>query len=101
MVFLVQFLEFKHRTRAPAFGPRPPDEDIAVLAPQPATAGSFSGHELSRRREREAATDERQQVLAEARREANEIVARAQKTADDVRTQELGATRSETVAGPV
>lgn len=47
------------------------------------------------RREREAATDERQQVLAEARREANEIVARAQKTADDVRSQELGATRAE------
>jgi F-type H+-transporting ATPase subunit b len=47
------------------------------------------------RLEREAATDERQQVLAEARREANEIVARAQKTADDVRTQELSATRSE------
>ena len=47
------------------------------------------------RREREQAADEKQQVLAEARRDANDIVARAQKAADEVRAQELATTKTE------
>ncbi|MGH2468057.1 MAG: F0F1 ATP synthase subunit B [Candidatus Limnocylindrales bacterium] len=47
------------------------------------------------RREREQAADEKQQLLAAARRDANDIVARAQKSADEVRAQELAATNAE------
>jgi F-type H+-transporting ATPase subunit b len=47
------------------------------------------------RRDREAAADQRQAVLAEARREAGEIVARAQRMADDVRDQSVGETQAE------
>jgi F-type H+-transporting ATPase subunit b len=47
------------------------------------------------RRDREAASDQRQAVLAEARREANEIVARAQRLAEDSREQTIAETRSE------
>jgi len=47
------------------------------------------------RRDREAAADERQAVLQAARREANDIVARAQKAADDLRDHEVSATRQE------
>lgn len=47
------------------------------------------------RLDREKATEERQQVLADSRREANEILTRAQRTADETRERELGETRSE------
>lgn len=47
------------------------------------------------RREREAAADQRQAVLAEARREAGEIVARAQRMADEAREQGVADTQSE------
>jgi len=47
------------------------------------------------RREREAAADERLAVLTDARREAREILERAQKVADETRERELAATRSE------
>ena len=47
------------------------------------------------RREREAAADQRQAVLAEARREAGEIVARAQRMADEAREQGVAHTQSE------
>ncbi len=47
------------------------------------------------RREREAASDERQAMLHEARQEANEILARAQKAAEDIHARELGVTRQE------
>jgi F-type H+-transporting ATPase subunit b len=47
------------------------------------------------RREREAATDQRQAVLAEARREANEIIARAQRLSDETREQGVAETRTE------
>jgi len=45
--------------------------------------------------DREKAAQERQQVLAESRREANDILTRAQRTADETRERELGETRSE------
>ncbi|HXG39612.1 MAG TPA: F0F1 ATP synthase subunit B [Candidatus Limnocylindrales bacterium] len=47
------------------------------------------------RRERERAEVERQAALAEARREANEIIARAQKVAQELREADLAATREE------
>ncbi len=47
------------------------------------------------RAEREAAQEQRQAVLAEARREANEIIARAQRTADEARDQGVAETRAE------
>ena len=47
------------------------------------------------RRDREAAADQRQAVLAEARREAADILARAQKLADETHQRELAETRAE------
>ena len=47
------------------------------------------------RRDREAAADQRQAILAEARREANDIVSRAQRLADETREQELVALQSD------
>ncbi len=47
------------------------------------------------RRDREAAADQRQGILHEARREAGEIVQRAQKVADDERAKGLAATQAE------
>ena len=47
------------------------------------------------RRDRESAEQERQTSLAEARREANDILARAQKVASETREQDIAATREE------
>jgi F-type H+-transporting ATPase subunit b len=47
------------------------------------------------RRDRESAADQRQAVLAEARREASDIVARAQKLSDEVREKGLADTQAE------
>lgn len=47
------------------------------------------------RRDREAAADQRQAILAEARREANDIVSRAQRLADETRQQELASLQSD------
>jgi F-type H+-transporting ATPase subunit b len=47
------------------------------------------------RRDREAAADQRQAILAEARREANEILVRAQRLADETREQGVAETRTE------
>jgi F-type H+-transporting ATPase subunit b len=47
------------------------------------------------RQERERAADERQQVISHAREEANDIVARAQRLADETRERELTALREE------
>ena len=47
------------------------------------------------RRDRETAADQRQAILSEARREAGDIVARAQRLADESREQELVETRAE------
>ena len=47
------------------------------------------------RRDREAAADQRAAVLAEARREASEIVARAQKLSDEVREKSVSETKAE------
>ena len=47
------------------------------------------------RRERESAADERLVALTDARREAKEILERAQKVADETRERELSATRAE------
>lgn len=47
------------------------------------------------RRDREAASDQRQAILAEARREANEIIARAQRLSDETREQGVAETRAE------
>ena len=47
------------------------------------------------RRDREAAADQRQALLAEARREGAEIVARAQRMADEARQQAVTETREE------
>src|SRR4029078_2541303 len=47
------------------------------------------------RRDRESAEQERQAALREARREANEILNRAQKAASETREQEVAATRDE------
>jgi len=47
------------------------------------------------RRDREAAADQRQAVLAEARREANEILARAQRLSDETREHGVAETRTE------
>ncbi len=47
------------------------------------------------RREREQASIQRQAVLTEARREASEIVARSQRTADEIRERELADVRAE------
>lgn len=47
------------------------------------------------RRDRESAADQRQAVLAEARREASDIVVRAQKLSDEVREQGLADTQAE------
>jgi F-type H+-transporting ATPase subunit b len=47
------------------------------------------------RQERERAADEKLALLTQARQEANEIVSRAQKVADETRQRELGATRQE------
>ncbi len=47
------------------------------------------------RRDRESAADERQAVLNDARREASEIVQRAQKVADETRQQGLAETQAE------
>ena len=47
------------------------------------------------RRDREQAAEQRQAVLTEARREANEIVTRAQRTADELRERELVDMRGE------
>jgi F-type H+-transporting ATPase subunit b len=47
------------------------------------------------RRDREAAADQRQGILTEARREAGEIVQRAQKVADDERAKGVAQTQAE------
>jgi F-type H+-transporting ATPase subunit b len=47
------------------------------------------------RRDRERAEEERVATLAEARREANDILARAQKVAQDTRDADIAATREE------
>lgn len=47
------------------------------------------------RRDREAAADQRQAILAEARREANEIVVRSQRVADETREQGVAQTRAD------
>jgi F-type H+-transporting ATPase subunit b len=47
------------------------------------------------RRERESAADERLVTLNDARREAKEILERAQKVADETREREVAATRAE------
>jgi F-type H+-transporting ATPase subunit b len=47
------------------------------------------------RRDRETAEQERLQALAEARREANDILARAQKVAQETRDADIAATREE------
>jgi F-type H+-transporting ATPase subunit b len=47
------------------------------------------------RSEREAAQEQRQAILAEARREANDIIVRAQRTADETRDQGVLETRAE------
>ena len=47
------------------------------------------------RTEREAAQEQRQAILTEARREANDIIARAQRTADESRDQGVAETRAE------
>ncbi len=47
------------------------------------------------RRDREAAADQRQAVLAEARREANDIIVRAQRSADEARAQGVADTRTD------
>jgi F-type H+-transporting ATPase subunit b len=47
------------------------------------------------RRDRESAEQERQATLQEARREANEILNRAQRAASETREQEVAATRDE------
>jgi F-type H+-transporting ATPase subunit b len=47
------------------------------------------------RRDRESAADQRQAVLAEARREASDIVARAQKLSDEVRERGVADTQAE------
>jgi len=47
------------------------------------------------RRDRESAEQERLAALAEARREANEILARAQKVAQETRDADIAATREE------
>ena len=47
------------------------------------------------RRDRESAADQRQAVLAEARREASDILARAQKLSDEVRDKGLADTHTE------
>ena len=47
------------------------------------------------RRDRESAEQERLNTLAEARRESNEILARAQKVAQETRDADIAATREE------
>jgi F-type H+-transporting ATPase subunit b len=47
------------------------------------------------RQDREAADNERAAALADARREANDILARAQRTAQESREQDIAATRAE------
>ncbi len=47
------------------------------------------------RRDRESAEAERVQTLAEARREANDILARAQKVSQETRDADIAATREE------
>ena len=47
------------------------------------------------RKDRERAEQERATTIAEARREANEILARAQKVADESRARDMQATRDE------
>jgi F-type H+-transporting ATPase subunit b len=47
------------------------------------------------RSEREAAQEQRQAILVEARREANDIIVRAQRTADETRDQGVAETRTE------
>lgn len=47
------------------------------------------------RRDREAAADQRQAILAEARREANEVMVRSQRLVDETREQGLVETRAE------
>ena len=47
------------------------------------------------RQEREAAAEEKRSIIQTARREANDIVAHAQKTADEVRQRDVAATQAE------
>jgi F-type H+-transporting ATPase subunit b len=47
------------------------------------------------RRERESAAEERQRLLAEARREAQEILARSQRLSEEERERSLAETRAE------
>jgi len=47
------------------------------------------------RQERQAAAEEKQSIIQSARREANEIVAHAQKAAEDVRQRDLTAAQQE------
>jgi F-type H+-transporting ATPase subunit b len=47
------------------------------------------------RRDRESASDQRQAVLAEARREASDILARAQKLSDESREKGIAETQAE------
>lgn len=47
------------------------------------------------RRDRESAADQRQAVIAEARRDASEIVARAQRASDETREKGIADTRAE------
>ena len=47
------------------------------------------------RRDREAAADQRQGVIAEARREASDIVARAQRVSDETREKGIAETKAE------
>lgn len=47
------------------------------------------------RRDREAAADQRQAILAEARREASDIIARGQRISDEAREKGLAETQAE------
>jgi F-type H+-transporting ATPase subunit b len=47
------------------------------------------------RRDREAAAEQRQAILAEARREASEVIARGQRVAEEAREQGLAETQTE------
>jgi F-type H+-transporting ATPase subunit b len=47
------------------------------------------------RQDRAAATAEHERLIAEARREASQLIAHAQKAAEDLRTADIAATRAE------
>ena len=84
-----------HRSSSPSSGrsPSSPSRRCSATRRERIEQGLKDAEQA--RRDRESAEQERLATLAEARREANEILARAQKVAQETRDADIAATREE------